>query len=83
MNQRLAEHNLLLTDDANYPCPLDWRDLLTKRERQVAGLVLGGLRNQDIAARLGISPRTAEKHVERILTKLHFGSRKELIASRI
>jgi non-specific serine/threonine protein kinase len=53
---------------------------LTRREREVADLVAEGLSNKDIAARLVISPRTAETHVERILTKLGFTSRTQIAA---
>ncbi|SMD24679.1 Predicted ATPase [Kibdelosporangium aridum] len=53
---------------------------LTRRERQVAELVAQGLSNKDIATRLVISQRTAEGHVERILTKLGFTSRTQLAA---
>jgi predicted ATPase/DNA-binding CsgD family transcriptional regulator len=54
--------------------------LLTTRERQVAELVALGLSNKAIAAQLVISQRTAEGHVERILTKLGFRSRTRLAA---
>ncbi|WP_433667073.1 protein kinase domain-containing protein [Nocardia sp. CA-136227] len=53
---------------------------LTKRERQVADLVAQGLTNKAIAARLAISPRTADGHVEHILTKLGFTSRAQIAA---
>ncbi|MEV5834462.1 protein kinase [Nocardia sp. NPDC052112] len=53
---------------------------LTKRERQVADLVARGLTNKAIAARLVISQRTAEGHVEHILTKLGFTSRTQIAA---
>lgn len=52
--------------------------VLTRRERQVAGLIAQGLSNKEIAARLVIAPRTAEGHVERILTKLGFTSRTQI-----
>ncbi|WP_369227972.1 LuxR C-terminal-related transcriptional regulator [Streptomyces sp. R39] len=51
---------------------------LTRRERQVADLVADGLTNKQIAAHLVIAQRTAENHVERILTKLGFSSRSQL-----
>lgn len=51
---------------------------LTRREREVAGLVAEGLTNKEIAARLVIAQRTAEGHVERILVKLGFSSRAQL-----
>jgi len=53
---------------------------LTKRERQVADLIAEGLTNQAIADRLVISPRTAQGHVEHILTKLGFTSRTQVAA---
>ncbi|MEQ4725669.1 LuxR C-terminal-related transcriptional regulator [Nonomuraea sp. B19D2] len=54
--------------------------VLTSRERQVAELVAEGMSNKDIAARLVISQRTAEGHVEHILTKLGFTSRAQIAA---
>jgi predicted ATPase/DNA-binding NarL/FixJ family response regulator len=54
---------------------LQW---LTQRERQVAALVAEGLRNQQIADRLGISPNTVEVHMTRILGKLQLPSRAQL-----
>ncbi|WP_040836798.1 protein kinase domain-containing protein [Nocardia brevicatena] len=53
---------------------------LTKRERQVAGLVAQGLSNKQIAAKLVISQRTAQGHVEHILSKLGFTSRAQIAA---
>jgi len=52
---------------------------LTKREREVAGLVAAGLSNRQIAERLVVSVRTAEAHVEHILTKLGFTSRAQIV----
>jgi predicted ATPase/DNA-binding CsgD family transcriptional regulator len=51
---------------------------LTRRERQVAELVAQGLSNKQIAATLVVSLRTAEGHVERILTKLGFRTRAQI-----
>jgi DNA-binding NarL/FixJ family response regulator len=53
---------------------------LTAREREVLELLGEGLSNQAIAARLSISPRTAEHHVGRILGKLGFQRRAEAAA---
>ncbi len=39
-----------------------------------------GLTDRQIAARLVISPRTAESHVEQILTRLGFRSRAQIAA---
>jgi DNA-binding NarL/FixJ family response regulator len=46
----------------------------------VAGLIGRGRSNKDIAAALVISQRTAENHVEHILTKLGFTSRAQVAA---
>jgi non-specific serine/threonine protein kinase len=46
----------------------------------VALLVAEGLTNRDIAARLVLSPRTVESHVERIMNRLGVGSRTEIAA---
>ncbi|GAB3761027.1 non-specific serine/threonine protein kinase [Nocardioides ginsengisegetis] len=53
---------------------------LTPREREVAGLVAQGASNRDIAARLVISERTAETHVDHILRKLGFNRRTQVAA---
>jgi DNA-binding CsgD family transcriptional regulator/tetratricopeptide (TPR) repeat protein len=54
--------------------------LLSRREREVAALVARGLTNREIARTLVISERTAENHVQHILTKLGFGSRAQIAA---
>ena len=53
---------------------------LTRRENEVADLVAQGLSNKAIAAKLVISQRTAEAHVESILTKLGFNARAQIAA---
>ncbi|MFD2691513.1 ATP-binding protein [Streptomyces phyllanthi] len=53
---------------------------LTPRETEVARLVAEGLANQQIADRLVIARRTAEGHVERILSKLGFHNRSQIAA---
>ncbi|MFI5803549.1 ATP-binding protein [Streptomyces sp. NPDC051561] len=55
-------------------------DQLTRREREVAGLVSAGLTNREISERLVISKRTADAHVEHILAKLGFSSRTQIAA---
>jgi DNA-binding CsgD family transcriptional regulator len=51
---------------------------LTSREREVRDLVAQGLSNQEIADKLGISPRTVAVHVSRLLSKTGATSRTEL-----
>ncbi|MEV4145663.1 AAA family ATPase [Amycolatopsis sp. NPDC049691] len=51
---------------------------LTRREREVAAHVADGLTNKQIAALLHISERTAESHVQHILTKLGCTNRAQI-----
>jgi DNA-binding NarL/FixJ family response regulator len=53
---------------------------LTRRESEVARLVAEGLTNRQIAARLVLSVRTVETHVDRTMGKLDFHSRSQLAA---
>ena len=52
---------------------------LTDREREVMAMVAGGLSNDEIAARLYLSPLTAKTHVSRIMTKLSARDRAQLV----
>ena len=54
--------------------------VLTDRELQVAELVAEGMSNRAVAARLVLSPRTIDGHLERILAKLDFTSRTQIAA---
>jgi len=45
------------------------RPTLTPRETEVLRLLTGGLSDREIATRLGISPKTVEKHVSAVLRK--------------
>jgi DNA-binding NarL/FixJ family response regulator len=53
--------------------------VLTEREREVLGLVAGGLNNDEIAERLYMSPATARTHVSRTMTKLGARDRTQLV----
>ncbi|MEN3612931.1 response regulator transcription factor [Plantactinospora sp. ZYX-F-223] len=52
---------------------------LTEREREVMVLVAAGLSNDEIAARLVLSPATAKTHVSRIMTKTQVRDRAQLV----
>ncbi|MGZ6340840.1 MAG: response regulator [Candidatus Limnocylindrales bacterium] len=58
-------------------------DRLTERELEVLRLVTQGLRNKEIAARLGISENTAKFHLKNIVEKLHAQTRTELAARAV
>lgn len=51
---------------------------LTEAEERVAALVAKTLSNKEIAAHLGISARTVEMHISRILHKKSFSNRVEI-----
>lgn len=51
---------------------------LTAREREVADLIAEGRSNREIAEKLFITERTAERHVSNILLKLNFHSRGQI-----
>ncbi len=57
--------------------------VLTKREREIARYVAGGLTNPEIASELHLSPRTVEHHVASILRKLELPSRRALVRGRV
>ena len=44
--------------------------LLSQREREAVGLVADGKTNSEVAAVLGISPRTVQKHMQHVYDKL-------------
>ena len=52
---------------------------LTEREREVIELLAEGLRNDEIASRLFISPQTAQTHVRNVLAKLRVHSKLEAV----
>jgi DNA-binding CsgD family transcriptional regulator/TolA-binding protein len=53
-------------------------DDLTPSEERVASLAAAGLTNREVAASLGVSPKTVEAHLARAYRKLDVSSRAEL-----
>jgi DNA-binding CsgD family transcriptional regulator len=53
---------------------------LTRREAQVLRLAGGGLTNEQIAAEIGVSARTVEKHLEHVYAKLGVPGRTAALA---
>jgi len=55
---------------------------LTRREREIAGLIAAGLQNKEIARRLGLGNSTVKNHVHNILQKLNARRRGEIVGRR-
>ena len=66
------------TRAATPPAPREL-DALTDREREVLALVGAGLSNEEIAAKLVVSPATAKTHVSRAMVKLGARDRAQLV----
>jgi len=54
-------------------------DALTEREREISALVATGLSNDEIAARLVLSPATVKTHVNRAMAKVGARDRAQLV----
>lgn len=67
--RRLGEHNIQTAAALQ----------LSSREREVFTLIVQGLTNKEIAARLGISESTAKFHVSAILRKCGARSRLDVV----
>jgi DNA-binding NarL/FixJ family response regulator len=81
---RRAAHGEFLFDKEQLKRARNWRDAITtkweslsKREREVCQLLTDGQDNHAIAASLGISINTVEKHLKNIYRKLGITSRTE------
>lgn len=55
------------------------KSLLTKRQIEIVLLLAQGLKHDEIAGELNISPRTVEVHKRNIFKKLHISSNTELL----
>jgi DNA-binding NarL/FixJ family response regulator len=71
--------NDLIDSYLKRPGNTDPYETLTPREREVLHLVAEGLTSGEIAARLFISPRTAESHRANLMRKLGLRSRTDLV----
>lgn len=75
LSERAIQSYINSADNA----PLDPYDALTNREREVLHLAAEGFSNAEIAARLSISPRTAETHRGNLMRKLDLRSQTDLV----
>ncbi|HEY0997662.1 MAG TPA: alpha/beta fold hydrolase [Gemmatimonadaceae bacterium] len=69
----------LLTGDPTRPGSAPRSPALSRREREVLECMARGLSNAEIAATLGVTPKTLEKHVTSIFRKLEVTSRARAI----
>ncbi|MFE5212664.1 response regulator [Streptomyces sp. NPDC056600] len=76
LTRRLIDRHLAQPPPA---APAAVLDRLTTREREAVTLVARGLSNDEIAARMVISPLTAKTHVNRAMTKLDVRDRAQLV----
>jgi DNA-binding NarL/FixJ family response regulator len=56
---------------------------LTRREREVLGLIAGGSTNKQIAQRLGVTVNTVRNHVRNTLAKLDAHSKLEAVSTAV
>ncbi|HSC92157.1 MAG TPA: helix-turn-helix transcriptional regulator [Gaiellaceae bacterium] len=62
-----------MTQTANGSLPT-----FTERQRQVVELIAAGCSNEEVGARLGISPRTAKAHADALRQKLGVARRRQI-----
>ncbi len=61
------------------PPPADRLAGLTAREREIVALVVQGLRNEEVARRIGITEKTVRNHLTAVFDKVGVSSRLELV----
>ncbi|HWH94335.1 MAG TPA: LuxR C-terminal-related transcriptional regulator [Baekduia sp.] len=59
------------------------RSALTRREREILGLLANGMRDREVARKLAISPLTVRAHVKNIMLKLDAATRTEAVATAL
>ena len=79
LSRGLSERAIDAYAEKAQAAPADVYDTLTTREREVLQLAAESSSTSEIAARLGISPRTVETHRENLMRKLGLQSQTDLI----
>ena len=83
LNRSLAGHSFFAgsflpsTEHETDSVPVQY--VLSERQLQVLGLIATGRSTREIAAAMGLSTRTAESHIARIMNRLRIHSRVDLI----
>ncbi len=77
---RLADSLIAACGDVRTPALATSRmtERLTSREREIAGLAAAGASSREIAAKLVVSVRTVDNHLQNVYSKLGVTSREEL-----
>jgi DNA-binding NarL/FixJ family response regulator len=63
--------------------PLELRETLTDREREIVNGVMQGMLNKEIATQLGISEKTVKAHLRNIFRKLKVSRRAQLFRASL
>lgn len=79
LSRPLSERAIETYAQKAHAAPLDMYETLTSREREILQLAAESYSSTEIAARLGISPRTAETHRANLMRKLSLQSQTDLI----
>lgn len=79
LSRALSERAIEAYAEKAHAAASDPYDTLTTREREVLQLAAESSSTSEIAARLGISPRTVETHRENLMRKLGLQSQTDLI----
>lgn len=79
IQKAVSKHKVDRIKNSNQNATLERIDSLTKREKEVMGLVVTGMLNKDIATKLEISIKTVEVHRSNVMDKMAVSSVADLV----